>query len=169
MSEAAGLALLEAGWSEVLLKRRLEVFRLRVNGHSMDDIAEQVGVSRRAAYYDWQAIREVLAMAAGPELEVTRSKAEARLETIYSRLMAEAGRALQSGRASVSALREARATVVSLCELRGAIDRRPVIAPIIDTEGLSDKSEEELRELLGQELSELRDMAVRNGGNGGES
>jgi hypothetical protein len=153
MSESVGLALEDAGWKEDLLTRRLEVFRLRVQGQSADDIADMLGISRRAVYYDWAAIRGVLARSAGPELEETRAKAEARLERCYALLMVEAVNAVKGNRSPVAALAEIRRVIVSMAELRGAIDRRPVLhMPPGADDDLRDKSDDEL-------LAELQQLA----------
>jgi AcrR family transcriptional regulator len=167
--ESTVIALQDAGWKEDLLERRLLVFARRAAGVSMEDIARELGISRRSAYYDWEAIREVLAAAAAPELEETRAKHEARLERIYSLLMAEAAVRLTAGESPVSALREARSTTVSQAELRGAIDRRALVLPATSDaqHELADKSEEELREMVVDDLEAIAELAgVDIDGNG---
>lgn len=156
------LAMEEAGWDAELLERRLTVFDKRVRGVPMDEIARQVNKSRRTVYYDWEAISQVLAAAAAPEMEAIRSKAEARLERVYSLLMAEILSATKAGKSTVPALREARATVMAQAELRGAVDKRAlavIAANLGDGHELARKTDAELAELARGDLAVLRELA----------
>jgi hypothetical protein len=83
--------------------------------------------------------------------------------------MAEAAVRLTAGESPVSALREARSTTVSQAELRGAIDRRALVLPATSDaqHELADKSEEELREMVVDDLEAIAELAgVDIDGNG---
>lgn len=165
--ESTIIALHNAKWTDVQLERRLIIFERRASGVSMREIAKEIDKSLRQAYYDWEAIRDVLAEMAAPVLEEIRSKGEARLERIYSLLMAEAAVRAKAGHSTVEALRAARSTVVAQCELRGAIDRRAVIMnQAIAEAGLSDKTDDELRADIAKDMAAIADLAGMENGHG---
>lgn len=170
--EHIATALMEADWKPELLERRLRLFEQRCAGIPMEQIAEELGVSRRTAFYDWDAISKVLSAAAAPELELIRSKADARLERVFTLLMAEVATARNARRSPVQALREARAVIMDQATLRGAVDRRSfaVIAAAAETEGLelARKTDAELVEMAKHDLVVLSDLAgaIPGGSNG---
>lgn len=169
--DAAVLALRDAGWKPRILNRRLRLFDLRcARGIPMVECAKALGISERSAYYDWVEIRAVLGAASAPLLEETRCRGEARLERIYTLLMAEVGRTSQAGGMGfVRALREARNTVVDSMELRGAIDRRALAvlqAPPDDSRDLMRRDDEELRKIATREARFLEEILVGANGKG---
>lgn len=168
-------ALRAAGWTPSVLKRRLELFDLRSRGVPMVQCIETLKKSPRQVFYDWRAIRGVVATTAAPEIAEIRARIDARLERIFTLAMTEiANRAKENDKLPAAMLREARQAMVALGEMYGAIDRRPVVATSgTGLESLATKTDAELRTALKTELMALRrvepdliDEALAPNGNG---
>jgi hypothetical protein len=169
--DTAVAAMREAKWSPKVLKRRLAVFDMRTRGLPMDEIQKRIvpSVTERQLWYDWREIRIVLGAVAAPQLEEVISRAEARLEHLFSMTMAEIRRRSDRSGGEVSArlLTEARRIVRELCYLRGAIKPYAVAvavgAPGQEAGELGRRSDEELRELAAKERDALAALIGENG------
>jgi hypothetical protein len=90
LSEKQDKRAVRAQRKEAARQRRTTAYGLHLNGHSFRRIAEQLGVSVRTAYVDFQRERDALADLEREPMLKRRDTAIQRLETLLTGLMAKA-------------------------------------------------------------------------------
>lgn len=137
-------ALMEAGWDETRLNRRLALFQMKARGLTMQQCHGQLikdgfdEVTERSLWNDWAKIRELMAKASAPVVSEIRDRASARLEQLFNLAMGQIARDLDPdpetgrprGRVQPPMIETARRIVALQAELFGAIDRHGALVAI---------------------------------------